>query len=166
MIINGVACGSPSLEDCATFFRGNMSDNISSLSTSFSVEFFIYWNCGGYFCYWAFSLLKKLISCQFCYTIFFVGNTYKFCCEKRICKKLLLIFLQNILYKSLFVTNFVGNTYKFDNFVENNYPQRNCLPIKILRKNDRKKSFFANFFNKFARKNPCNMIIFSSILGS
>jgi len=48
------------------------------------------------------------------------------------------MFLQNILYKTLFATNFVGNTYKFYNFVGNNYPRRSCLPIKILTKNDRK----------------------------
>ena len=34
-------------------------------------------------------------------------------------------FLQNILYKTLFTTKFLGNTYKFYNFVENNYPQMN-----------------------------------------
>jgi len=73
-------------------------------------------------------------------------------------------FLQNILYKTLFATNFVGNTCEFYNFVGNNYPQRNYLPIKILRKNSRKMSFLAIFFNKFARKFPCNMRIFSSVL--
>jgi len=34
-------------------------------------------------------------------------------------------FLQNILYKILFTTNFVKNTWKFYNFVINNYPRRN-----------------------------------------
>jgi len=71
------------------------------------------------------------------------------------------ILLQNILYKTLFTTNFVENTYEFYNFVGNNYSGRNYLPIKILRKNSRKKSFLANFF-KFARKFSCNMRIFSS----
>jgi len=60
--------------------------------------------------------------------------------------------LQNILYKTLFTTNFVRNTYKFYNFVENNYTQKNYMSIKILNKNNRKKSFLAVFFNKFARK--------------
>jgi len=46
--------------------------------------------------------------------------------------------LQNILYKTLFVTNFVRNIYQFYNFVENNYPRKNYMQIKILRKNDRK----------------------------
>ena len=72
------------------------------------------------------------------------------------------IFLQNILYKTLFATNFVGNTCKFYNFVGNDYPRRNYMPIKIFRKNGRKQSFLANFFNKFARKFPCNMGISSS----
>jgi len=81
---------------------------------------------------------------------------------KKICRKLLPIFLKNILYKTLFATNFVKNTCKFYNFVGNNYPRKNYLPIKILRENVRKKSFLANFFNEFARKFPCNMIIFSS----
>jgi len=36
------------------------------------------------------------------------------------------------------------------------------MPIKIFRKNGRKQSFLANFFNKFARKFPCNMGISSS----
>jgi len=74
-------------------------------------------------------------------SIFFVGNIYKFCCEKEICKKLLPNFLQNILYKTFFATNFVGNTCKFYNFLGNNYPRRNYMPIKILRKNDRKSLF-------------------------
>ena len=74
------------------------------------------------------------------------------------------IFLQNVLYKILFTTNFVGNTCEFYNFEGNNYPRRNYIPIKILRKNSKKKSFLANFFNKFAicKKIPCNMRIFSS----
>ena len=66
--------------------------------------------------------------------IFFVGNTYKFCYEKKNCRKFLSIYLQNILYKTLFATNFVGNTCEFYNFVGNNYSQRNYLPIKILKK--------------------------------
>jgi len=36
---------------------------------------------------------------------------------KKNCRKLLLIFLLNILYKKLFATNFVENTYEFYNFV-------------------------------------------------
>jgi len=71
------------------------------------------------------------------------------------------MFLQNILYKTLFTTNFVRNTYEFYNFVGNNYSPRNYLPIKILRKNNRKKSFLINFFNKFTRKYPYNIRIFS-----
>jgi len=65
--------------------------------------------------------------------------------------------LQNILYKTLFVTNFVENTYKFYNFVRNDYPRRNYPPIKIFRENDRKKSFLANYSNKFTRKISCNI---------
>jgi len=65
---------------------------------------------------------------------------------------LLQTFLQNILYKTLFTTNFVSNTYKFYNFVENNYPQKNYLSIKIHRKNSRKKYFLTNIFNKFVKK--------------
>ena len=72
------------------------------------------------------------------------------------------MFLQNILYKTLFATNFVRNTCEFYNFVGNNYPRRNYLPIKILRKNSRKKPFLAIFFNRFARKFSCNMRICSS----
>jgi len=82
---------------------------------------------------------------------------------KIIYRKLLPIFLQNILYKTSFATNFVGNTCEFYNFVANNYLRRNYLQIKILRKISRKKSFLANFFNKFARKFACNMRIFSSV---
>jgi len=78
-------------------------------------------------------------------------------------KKLLLIFLQNILYKILFATNFIGNTCKFYNFVRNNYSRRNYLSTKILRKNDRKKSFLANFFNRFAKKISFNMRIYISV---
>jgi len=54
--------------------------------------------------------------------------------RKKNCKKLLLIFLQNILYKIFFTPNFVRNTYEFPNFVGNNYLQKNYLLIKILRK--------------------------------
>ena len=79
--------------------------------------------------------------------------------KKKICNKLLPIFLQNILYKTLFATNFVENTCKFYNFVGNYYPRRNYLPIKILKKNEKKKFFLVNFLNKFARKIPCNMSI-------
>jgi len=60
------------------------------------------------------------------------------------CKKLLPISLQNILYKTLFATNFVGNTCNFYNFVGNHYPWRNYLPIKIFRKSGRKKVFSCN----------------------
>jgi len=34
----------------------------------------------------------------------------------------------------LFTTNFVRNTYEFYNFIGNNYPQKNYLSIKILKK--------------------------------
>ena len=70
--------------------------------------------------------------------------------------------MQNILYKTLFATNFVRNTCEFYNFVGNNYPRKNYLPIKIFRKNSRKKSFLIIFFNKFARKFSCNMRICSN----
>jgi len=36
-------------------------------------------------------------------------------------KKIVVNFLQNILYKTLFVTNLLRNTYQFYNFVGNNY---------------------------------------------
>jgi len=39
------------------------------------------------------------------------------------------------------------------------------LPIKILKKNDRKKYFLANVFNKFARKILCNIKISNSAVG-
>jgi len=55
------------------------------------------------------------------------------------------------------------NTYKFYNFVGNDYPQMNYLLIKILRKNNRKKYFLANFFNKFASKISCNTRFTSSV---
>jgi len=55
------------------------------------------------------------------------------------------IFLQNILYKIIFVTNFVRNTCKFYNFVGNDYPRQNYLPIKILRKNNRNFFFYKYF---------------------
>jgi len=38
-----------------------------------------------------------------------------------VCKNLLPIFLQNILYKTFFIKDFVENIYKFYNFVEINY---------------------------------------------
>jgi len=72
--------------------------------------------------------------------------------KKKICRKLLPIFLQNILYKTLFTTNFVGNTYEFYNFVGNNYPRKNFLSIKILRKNSRKKFFLAIFLTNLQKK--------------
>jgi len=65
--------------------------------------------------------------------------------KKKIAGNSCQFFLQNILYKTLFATNFVGNICEFYNFVENNYPRRNYLPIKILKKNSRKKYFLANF---------------------
>jgi len=72
---------------------------------------------------------------------------------KKNCKKLLQIFLQNILYKTLFATNIVRNTYKFYNFVGNDYPRKNYLSIKIFRK----KSFLTIFFNKFTKNISYNM---------
>ena len=63
----------------------------------------------------------------------------------KICRKLLPIFLKNVLYKTLFATNFVGNICKFYNFVGNNYTRRNYLSIKILRK-IAKKVFSCKFF--------------------
>jgi len=83
---------------------------------------------------------------------------------KKNCKKLLLIFLQNILYKTLFAINFIRNTCEFYNFVGNNYPRKNYLSIKIFRKDSRKKSFLIKFFKKFARKFLYNMRICNSIL--
>jgi len=109
---------------------------------------------------------KTYISCKFCFEFCFLGNIYKFCYEKKNCRKLLPIFLQNILYKTFFATNFVGNTWEFYNFVENNYPRKNYLPIKILRKNNRKKSFLVNIFNKFVKKISYNMRIFNNALNS
>jgi len=50
------------------------------------------------------------------------------------------------LYKTFFATNFVGNTCKFYNFVGNDYPRRNYLSTKNLRKNSKKKIFSYNFF--------------------
>ena len=82
----------------------------------------------------SFTTKKTYISCQFCFEIFFVENTYKFCYEKEICKKLLSIFLQNILYKTPFAKNFVRNTCEFYNFVGNNYPRRNYCQLKFLEK--------------------------------
>jgi len=73
------------------------------------------------------------------------------------------IHLQNILYKTLFVTNFVENACEFYNFVGNNYPRKNYLLIETHRKNSRKKSFLTIFFNKFAKKLSCNMKIFSNV---
>ena len=67
-------------------------------------------------------------------------------------------FLVKYFLKTLFATNFVGNTCKFNNFVGNDYPRRNFLPIKILRRNGRKKSFPANFFNKFEKKKKSHVI--------
>jgi len=77
---------------------------------------------------------------------------------------LLPIFLQNILYKILFATNLVENTCKFYNFVENNYPRRNYLQIKILSKNDKKKYFLTNILKKFEKKVSCNIKISNNIL--
>jgi len=91
------------------------------------------------------TIKKTYISCEFCFEIF-LGNTYKFCYKEKFAnKQLLSIFLQNILYKIFFTTNFVENTYEFYNFIENNYPRRNYLPIKIHRKSNMKK-FFCKFF--------------------
>jgi len=56
-----------------------------------------------------------------------------------------------MLYKTLFATNFIGNTCKFYNFVRNYYPWTNYLPIKILRKNGRKK-YFLEIFSKVCKK--------------
>jgi len=105
---------------------------------------------------------KNHISCQFCFENFFRRKYLQILLWKKICKKLLLIFLQNILYKTLSATNFVGNTCKFYNFVGNDYLWRNYLSIKIFTKNGKKPSFLANFFNKLEGKIQCNMIISSS----
>jgi len=84
---------------------------------------------------------KTHIFCQFCFKIYFCKKYLQILLWKFFCRKLLPIFLQNILYKTIFATNFVGNTYEFYNFIGNNYPRRNYLPIKILRENSRKKIF-------------------------
>ena len=52
---------------------------------------------------------------------------------KKICRKLLPIFLQNIFYKTLFTIIFIRNTYEFYNFVE-------------------KGIFLQIFFDKFEKK--------------
>ena len=105
---------------------------------------------------------KTHIFCQFCFEFFFVGNTYKFCYEKKFAGNYCQFFCKIFFYKILFTTTFVGNTCEFYNFVGNNYSQRNYLPIKILRKNSKKKSFLAISFNKITRKFSCNIRIFSS----
>jgi len=51
-------------------------------------------------------------------------------------------FCKIILYKTHSATNFVEIFY---NFVENNYPRGDYLPIKILRKNGRKSIFLQIF---------------------
>jgi len=74
-----------------------------------------------------------------------------FVVKTKICNKLLLIFLQNILYKILFATNFVKNTYKFYNFIENNYSRKNYV-------------FFYKFSsNKFIEKISYNIKNFSTV---
>jgi len=62
------------------------------------------------------------------------------------------IFVQNILYKTIFTINFVGNTYEFYNFEGNNYPRKNYLPIKILREHSRKRYFLAIFLTNLQEK--------------
>ena len=52
--------------------------------------------------------------------------------------------------KVFFVEIFVGN--EFYNFVGNNYPWRNCYPIKIHRKNRKKGLFSQNFITNFQKK--------------
>jgi len=59
---------------------------------------------------------------------------------------LLPLFSQNILYKILFVTNFVRNTYKFYNFVENNYPHEGIIYQLIFLKKMTEKNIFFKFF--------------------
>jgi len=54
--------------------------------------------------------------------------------------------MQNILYKTLFTTNFIENTYKLYNFVGI------TCQLKFLENIAEKKSFLANFFNKFVKK--------------
>jgi len=65
-------------------------------------------------------------------------------------KKLLPIFLQNILYKILFAINFVRNICKFYNFIKNDYPQKITCQLKLLKK-WQKNSLLAIFFNKFTK---------------
>jgi len=71
---------------------------------------------------------------------------------KKFCKKLLPIFLKNILYKILSTTNFVRNTCKIYNFVGNDYPRKNYLPIKILRKISKKNLFLKIFLTNLQEK--------------
>jgi len=66
---------------------------------------------------------------------------------KKKCRKLLTIFLWNILYKTLFETKFVGT---WGTNVEK-YPWRNYLPNKILIKNSRKKYFLAVFLTNLQK---------------
>jgi len=80
-----------------------------------------------------FTIKKIHISYQFCFEFFFKSTCY----EKKL-QEIGSIFLQNILYKTLFATNFVRNTYEFYNFAGNNYSRKNYLPIKILKKVARK----------------------------
>jgi len=51
--------------------------------------------------------------------------------------------------KTFYTQDFVRNTYKFYNFLGNNYPQRNYLPIKNLIKNSKNNFFVTKFYNKF-----------------
>jgi len=105
------------------------------------------------------SLLKKLIFPTNFVLIFFCR---KYLLWKKNAGNCCNFFCKIFCIKHFFTTNFVENTYEFYNFLVNNYSWRNYLPIKILRKNRRKKYFLTNSFNKFTRKISCNMIIFSS----
>ena len=66
-------------------------------------------------------------------------------------KNLLSIILKNILYKTLFTTNFVENTCKFYNFVGSNYSCRNYLSSKIFRKNSKKNLFLQIFLTNLQK---------------
>jgi len=48
-------------------------------------------------------------------------------------------------------------TFLAKKFVENNYSQRNYLPIKTLKKSSKNKYYFAKFYNKFTSKIPWNI---------
>lgn len=71
-------------------------------------------------------------------------------------------FLSPFFLNNFAKTFFVRNICKFYIFVGNNYPQRNYLSIKTLRKKITKKIFLQNFVTnlheKFYEENPISYI--------